>query len=369
VLAAAHLAAGLATRKISVELSLATLILGVVLSDAAAAFLLDGLSLIVFWAIAGMAFAALARRRQDEAVLLTGLGAHLLLALTQALSAVPPDMLVDGPAGIVPVAGLAIVTASTMVSGRLAADGYPELRALLDAMAVALLGYQTAIALDGAALTVAFGAETMALALVARRWKDDQVAFGAVLAFAAVTVTHALVVLAPLAALVNGVDGPPLAAAAGLLATLVAIAALEVAKPDWAVAVRIGAAVFLLYALSALLVTPFQPGPEAAGLPLAEIDVRQQGQALLSALWAVVGVAVLVAGLLRDDALLRRGALVLLAVTVGKVFVFDHASLTSIYRAGSFVALGLLLLAGGFAWQRIRPRPLPDLRTVPGALR
>jgi hypothetical protein len=37
--------------------------------------------------------------------------------------------------------------------------------------------------------------------------------------------------------------------------------------------------------------------------------------------------------------------------------------------AASFVVLGLVLLAGAFAWQRIRPRPLPDLRTVPGALR
>jgi uncharacterized membrane protein len=71
----------------------------------------------------------------------------------------------------------------------------------------------------------------------------------------------------------------------------------------------------------------------------------------------------------RDDAVLRRGALALLAVTVVKVFGFDLASLTSLYRAGSFVALGLLLLAGGFAWQRLRPRPLPDLRAVPGALR
>ena len=72
---------------------------------------------------------------------------------------------------------------------------------------------------------------------------------------------------------------------------------------------------------------------------------------------------------MRDDVLLRRAALVLLAVTAAKVFVFDLASLTSLYRAASFVALGLLLLAGAFAWQRIRPRPLPDLRTVSGALR
>jgi hypothetical protein len=51
------------------------------------------------------------------------------------------------------------------------------------------------------------------------------------------------------------------------------------------------------------------------------------------------------------------------------VFAFDLASLTSLYRVGSFVALGLLLLLGAFAWQRIRPRALPDLRDVPTALR
>jgi uncharacterized membrane protein len=371
-LAVAHLTTGVATRRVSSELSLAMLILGVVLGDAAAAWMLDGLSLIAIWAVAGVAFAALTRRATadtEQSVLLTGLGAHLLLALSQALVAAPPELLAGGAAGITEVAGLAFVAAATMVSGRLATDDHLDVRALLDAAAVVLLGYQTAIAFDGAALTVAFGTETMALALVARRWKDDQIALGAVLAFAGLTLMHALAVLAPPSALVNGVDGPALGAAAALLATLGAIAALGVAKPDWALAVRIGAAVFALYAISALLVTPFQPGPEAAGLPLAEIDVRQQGQALLSALWAVTGVGVLIAGLVRDDALLRRGALVLLGVTIAKVFVFDLASLTSLYRAASFVALGLLLLAAAFAWQRIRPRPLPDLRAVPGALR
>jgi uncharacterized membrane protein len=49
--------------------------------------------------------------------------------------------------------------------------------------------------------------------------------------------------------------------------------------------------------------------------------------------------------------------------------LFDLAALTSLYRVASFIALGLLLLAAAFAWQRIRPRPLPDLRAVPGSLR
>ena len=31
--------------------------------------------------------------------------------------------------------------------------------------------------------------------------------------------------------------------------------------------------------------------------------------------------------------------------------------------------LGLLLLCGAFAWQRVRPRALPDLRAMPEGLR
>ena len=62
-------------------------------------------------------------------------------------------------------------------------------------------------------------------------------------------------------------------------------------------ALEAGAAVLVLYLASVLLVTPFQPGAGMAALPLAELDVRQQGQALLSALWALAGVTTLVAGL------------------------------------------------------------------------
>jgi uncharacterized membrane protein len=38
------------------------------------------------------------------------------------------------------------------------------------------------------------------------------------------------------------------------------------------------------------------------------------------------------------------------------VFVVDLASLESAWRVGSFLALGLLLLAGAFAYQRPRAR-------------
>jgi uncharacterized membrane protein len=75
-------------------------------------------------------------------------------------------------------------------------------------------------------------------------------------------------------------------------------------------------------------------------------------------LWAVAGVAALVHGLRRDSAATRRAALALIAVTASKVFLYDLASLDSLYRVGSFIGFGLLLLAGAFAYQRMRPRDL-----------
>ena len=51
---------------------------------------------------------------------------------------------------------------------------------------------------------------------------------------------------------------------------------------------------------------------------------------------------------------LRIGGLALLGIAVAKVFFYDLATLESIYRVLSFIAIGLLLLAGAFAYQRMR---------------
>ena len=87
---------------------------------------------------------------------------------------------------------------------------------------------------------------------------------------------------------------------------------------------------------------------------LFDLGARELGQLLLSALWAITGVAALVVGLRRDDRALRLGSLALLLVTVGKVFLYDLAALTSLYRVGSFIGLGLLLLVAAGIWQRMR---------------
>jgi uncharacterized membrane protein len=84
---------------------------------------------------------------------------------------------------------------------------------------------------------------------------------------------------------------------------------------------------------------------------------QQDGQVVLSAFWSLTGLASLVYGLVRDDRRFRLGGLALLGIAVFKVFFYDLAELESIYRVLSFIALGLLLLVGAFAYQRVRPGP------------
>ncbi|MDQ6805969.1 MAG: DUF2339 domain-containing protein, partial [Actinomycetota bacterium] len=130
-----------------------------------------------------------------------------------------------------------------------------------------------------------------------------------------------------------------------------------------------GASLAVLYLASVLIVSAFQPSVLRPGDALLALTVRQQGQMLLSCLWALTGVCALIVGLRRDHRLLRLGALGVLLITAGKVFLYDLSTLDSGYRIGSFIALGLLLLLGAYAYQRLRPPPAPDLRTVPRALR
>jgi len=56
----------------------------------------------------------------------------------------------------------------------------------------------------------------------------------------------------------------------------------------------------------------------------------------------------------RRIGLLFLAFLCLLGIAVVKVFLYDLKTLGSIYRVGSFIALGLLLIAGAFAYQRVQ---------------
>jgi uncharacterized membrane protein len=71
-----------------------------------------------------------------------------------------------------------------------------------------------------------------------------------------------------------------------------------------------------------------------------------------SALWMAYGAMLMVVGLLRRTAFVRWQALLLIAVTIVKVFVYDVSQLDRGYRIVSFMVLGVLLLAISFVYQR-----------------
>ena len=79
-------------------------------------------------------------------------------------------------------------------------------------------------------------------------------------------------------------------------------------------------------------------------------------------LWAVAGVGGADPRPAGRRPPLRRAALVLIGVTATKVFLYDLAALDSLYRVGSLIGFGILLLFGAFAYQRVRPRRLTRLQ-------
>jgi len=361
-IAAAHLAVGLATRttRIARELRLLSLTLGVVLADVAAATMLDGPVLATGWAAATAGFALLARnviaRRKgehDELLVGLGLGGHLLLSAAQAIAQAPPDMIAAGdPITFSGHIAIAATAAAAFVAGRFAAEIRPQWRVALDGVAMAGVAYLSMLTLDGPMLAAAFAAQALALGTIAARGRDDVAACGAV-AFLALALGHALAFEAPPTALVEGLASVPSAALALGAVALVALRGAQLLA-RWRTALAATGALTLLYLASGALVTPFG---------------GDLGQSLLSGLWAASGLAGLIVGLVRDERALRLGSLALLVATIGKVFLYDLAALESLYRVGSFIALGLLLLLAAGLWQRIRPRPLPDLRTAPPGLR
>lgn len=71
-----------------------------------------------------------------------------------------------------------------------------------------------------------------------------------------------------------------------------------------------------------------------------------------SALWMAYGAGLMTAGFWRRSRFLRWQALVLIGITIFKVFLYDTSWLNRGYRILSFIALGLLLLATSFVYQR-----------------
>jgi hypothetical protein len=368
-LAAAHAFAGAGMhleKRISVPLRTICTALAVVLADAAWATVVNGPAMGIGWALSAAGFAwAMSRKnidRVERQAAVLGLGGQISLALVRILTQDARVADVSGVASVDSIVALVALAAACLVSARFAEEGDERLRQVLDAAGLVVLAYLTLYALDGVALVAAFAGQACALAAVARA-RDDVVARTGAMAYLGIAGLHALVVEAPPKAFLYG--APDVLAMLGALgavtlATLRVVALSDLPR-EWLVRTRAAAAATALYAVSVAIISAFQPGADQASMVL-DLGVRQQGQMIVSGLWSLIGAITLVVGLNRSSRELRMAGLAVLVASVAKVFLFDLATLTSIYRVASLIALGLLLLAGSYAWQRSRPAPLPDLR-------
>lgn len=232
-----------------------------------------------------------------------------------------------------------------------------EVGSLLVAVGLGLSVFGFAGALDGPVLVVGWAIQAAVLAYLATRASRESghVASNADLLLAAagaslgLALGHVLLFEAPPEALVAGVVdlgeavvGLGACAAAALYGRF----ALGRVEPRVGLACEAVAAVVLLYLGSVMII-------EVAGVTSSG-GTRQMGQALLSAFWAVTGLGAVVYGLLRDIQRSRIAGLALLALAIAKVYTYDLAALEQLPRVLSLIVLGLLLLVGAFAYQRIR---------------
>ena len=105
-------------------------------------------------------------------------------------------------------------------------------------------------------------------------------------------------------------------------------------------------------------------GPVPSGGNTTDLE-----QYTYSIAWLVFGVALLGIGVVFNSQRARLASAAVIALTILKAFVIDMSTLTGVYRALSFMCLGLVLVAIGWLYQRIlfrRQTPPPAPVTQPG---
>jgi uncharacterized membrane protein len=352
-LAAAHLLIGaVSPRRLALGANLRSVLvgLGVAIGDVAFALSFHGLALAIGWGASGVLLAAAGRRtglgERTETAREIGIGVQISLALVRALIDAPPENLMSGHPQLTGMVSLAAVAAGCMACAHLTGRSRGAHTAFAGG-GLAAIAYLTASTLDGPALVAAWAAEALALATLEHRTQVIAAGVGG-LVFAGAAVAYTLIAVAPPTGLTGG--DADLGGAAIALVSLAAMCwragLVQTPAGTRRQLASIASGAMLLYLTSLAVAT----------LP--------QGQVALSALWGAAGVAALIVGLRHNAALLRNVALGMLLATVGKVFLYDLSTLASIARVISFLVLGLLLLAGAFAYQRLRPAPQPDMRAV-----
>ena len=141
-----------------------------------------------------------------------------------------------------------------------------------------------------------------------------------------------------------------------------AIALALIARNNRPIAYRvIAVAVSVLLSLAYLTfeIMRLYHGPRLSG------PVSDPENYTFSAVWIAFGVMLLIVGLLLDSKPARLASAAVVSLTTAKVFLLDLAGLAGIWRALSFIGLGLVLVGIGLLYQRLlfpqrQPPPLPS---------
>jgi uncharacterized membrane protein len=118
-------------------------------------------------------------------------------------------------------------------------------------------------------------------------------------------------------------------------------------RPAYGNTIAAGALIFALVYVT-LEIRRLYHGPRLTDGPTADLE-----QYTYSIAWLSFGVVLLGIGILVSSQRARLASAVVIALTIFKAFVIDMSALTGVYRALSFIGLGLVLVAIGWLYQKI----------------
>lgn len=235
-----------------------------------------------------------------------------------------------------------------------------SLRLVHLALAIGLITVAIPIRLEGHAITIGWLVEAAALLWAGDRLKSDVLSWFAILA---ITLGVFRLVFWDTFEPTQLMFNTRLASYAVAIAVL-GFAAYECGRREdanWRTVAAVAAVVLNVLALRALSleVADYYAQRMPSGSEIWRPAGLLRRRALLiardftySALWMAYGGMLMTIGFWLRSAFVRWQALVLIALTTIKVFVYDTSQLDRIYRIMSFIVLGVLLLAISFAYQR-----------------
>ncbi len=313
-----------------------------------------------FWAL--LAAAWIVRLRLER---LDGLNLRLLLG-AGALSLIAGQVMFEERSAGIAFVLIAAVNLALVAVPRLLGERDRALEIASALIASAALALATLEVLNGASLVVGLALEAVILAVLAVRERSSALEIAA-MAHVAVAAAIAIDQTSPLeslfqyppVALLNEM-GDALASGTTIGAMVSAVAvALAAGIAAAAHSRRSGGAepVLVAIAVALALVAVATVVVDTALLVDLSRGSFQAGHALVSSIWALVALAVLYLGLRRDLKAVRLAGLALLAVTVGKLVLYDLSQLTALARVSSFIVVGVLLLIGSIGYQRMSSEP------------